>query len=205
MSLLHQTRQMLICRLAARDGFVSWATQGSLCAETDDIATRLPSNKSPLPENLPPSTISYSPDQQIITQRWSNQTNTWRGSEPNLSTKRKSHLYFLYTILTIQTRHQEIRSCQTTARSQEIRKTDSSSKDQTEGDGQEIFPGQGTGCQEEYVLSILPLLTSLTRQRGAREQSLETNSILILIIPRISLSEVVLRHEAHEEGVARQV
>jgi hypothetical protein len=58
-------------------------------------------------------------------------------------------------ILTIQTRHQEVRSCQTTARSQEIRKTDSSSKDQTEGDGQEIFPGQGTGCQEEYVSSIL--------------------------------------------------
>jgi hypothetical protein len=56
-------------------------------------------------------------------------------------------------ILTVQTRNQEIRSCQTTARSQEILKTDPSSKDQAEGDGQEIFPGQGTGCQEEYVSS----------------------------------------------------
>jgi len=50
-SLLRRTRQMLICRFATRDGFVSWATQGSLCAETDDIATRLRLNKSQLLEN----------------------------------------------------------------------------------------------------------------------------------------------------------
>jgi hypothetical protein len=54
-------------------------------------------------------------------------------------------------------------------------------------------------------LSTFKLSISLTRQRGAKEQSSETNSILILIIPRTSLSEVVLLHEAHEEGVARQV
>lgn len=196
---------MLICRFAARDGFVSRQAREVCKADTDDIATRLPLNKSPLLENLRPSTISCSLDQQIITQKWSNQTNTWRGSEPNLLTKRMSSLYLTHTILTIQTRNQEVRSCQTTARSQEIRKTDSSPKDQTEGDGQEIFPGQGTGCQEEYVLSTLRSMFSLTKQRGAREQSSETNSILILIIPRISLSEVVLLHEAHEEGAARQV
>jgi hypothetical protein len=96
--------------------------------------------------------------------------NTWRGSEPNLSTKRMSSLYLTYTILKIQTRHQEIRSCQTTARSQEIRKTDSSPKNQTEGDGQEIFPGQGTGCQEEYVYSFssrLTILIETERSEGA--------------------------------------
>jgi len=75
-----------------------------------------------------------------------------------LSTKRMSSPPLTHTILTIQSRHQEVRSCQTTARSQEIRKTDSSSKDQTEGDGQEIFPGQGTRCQEEYVLSTLNIV-----------------------------------------------
>ena len=51
MSLLHRTRKLLIFRSATRDGFVSWATQGSLCAETDDIATRLPLNKYQLLEN----------------------------------------------------------------------------------------------------------------------------------------------------------
>jgi len=54
-------------------------------------------------------------------------------------------------------------------------------------------------------LSTFRLSISLTRQRGTREQSSETSSTSISIIPRKSLSEVVLLHEAHEEGVARQV
>jgi hypothetical protein len=167
-----------VSRPSTRDGFVRCGLSPEYSPHADSVtATRSRSSRSHQLGSLRRSTTSHSRDPPTTTPRWSRVMNTWSESARSLSRRREwrlprlihvvirllpravevsplprsSHLCAALRVVLIasQTRNQEVRGGQETARPQEVRQADPGGEAQAARDGQEGVPGQGAGSQEE--------------------------------------------------------